>query len=791
VAKIEEQLLSNRTIFLNLSLKERAIGLDDIVKDLSSFFDLPINFWNLSKSTASKVIFRENTVTNHKYLGDYIDKDLEHSPTANRNISSLTKRLQDQKTLTSSPTKTYTAQSFEDIITTLTNVSKRSDRGIFIIENINQLISSKTLDVFQFEQIKTWMIRLTQKSRREKDFYLIILGSSNSEWQFEDIAPTVRLPYLSADEVADLLKEKFAKLKLKDSDKNHLTDKAKHILTGMTAPELNWGIENITNSLKNNNSVQNYIDGLLEYKQKKLKDLGLSFLPPPEINEVGGMDILKQYIDNLEIEFAADQQKYNIPRPQGYVLVGVPGAGKSLVAKVLQQRLAMPMIHIPVEKIKDLGASYLARILELCEANAPNIVYIDELDKVFPGKDLEGKSATTLGVFLTWLQEKQAQCFVLATLNRLDTLPPELIRSGRFSEIFYVGFPQPIERKKIFQIYLKKYDSRYEKNILTDIQWRELIDESIKYTGSEIAAVVEKSYKTKFIERIKARRKLEAQLYEYLEALIPFIQSGYSKQVRETPPSSRIPKGLAPYVASPLRIWNDGASSDFVKHQINFSNLDAEINKIMQELPQLAEQIDELYGQLLEAKETDNLYSQEISQLNKNLNQIINQGYSAIAQEKSLRIINLDNLDAIVSQAMVDLPEQAEKIDQMYYFLTKIQEAITKLDTKPLVIDYETLLDFTIQEIPLFERNVEKVMAIENRARKFCKPVSSKDTSNLIEKEPTFWPEMKPKEVLQIVNFIRGKEAQQDEVEYQPKEKIEEVFNPQSDEYQAENYWAF
>ena len=758
MAKIEEQLLSNRTIFLNLSLKERAIGLDDIVKDLSSFFDLPINFWNLSKSTASKVIFRENTVTNHKYLGDYIDKDLEHSPTANRNISGLTKRLQDQKTLTSSPTKTYTAQSFEDIITTLTNVSKRSDRGIFIIENINQLISSKTLDVFQFEQIKTWMIRLTQKSRREKDFYLIILGSSNSEWQFEDIAPTVRLPYLSADEVADLLKEKFAKLKLKDSDKNHLTDKAKYILSGMTAPELNWGIENITNSLKNNNSVQNYIDGLLEYKQKKLKDLGLSFLPPPEINEVGGMDILKQYIENLEIEFAADQQKYNIPRPQGYVLVGVPGAGKSLVAKVLQQRLAMPMIHIPVEKIKDLGASYLARILELCEANAPNIVYIDELDKVFPGKDLEGKSATTLGVFLTWLQEKQAQCFVLATLNRLDTLPPELIRSGRFSEIFYVGFPQPIERKKIFQIYLKKYDSRYEKNILTDIQWRELIDESIKYTGSEIAAVVEKSYKTKFIERIKARRKLEAQLYKYSEALIPFIQSGYSKQV---------------------------------KHQINFSNLDAEINKIMQELPQLAKQIDELYGQLLEAKETDNLYSQEISQLNKNLNQIINQGYSEIAQEKSLRTINLDNLDAIVSQAMVDLPEQAEKIDKMYYCLTRIQETIRKLDKQPLMIDYETLLDFTIQEIPLFERNVEKVMAIENRARKFCKPVSSKDTSNLIEKEPTFWPEMKPKEVLQIVNSIRGKEAQQDEVEYQPKEKIEEVFNPQSDEYQAENYWAF
>ena len=211
----------------------------------------------------------------------------------------------------------------------------------------------------------------------------------------------------------------------------------------------------------------------------------------------------------------------------------------------------------------------------------------------------------------------------------------------------------------------------------------------------------------------------------------------------------------------------------------------------MQELPQLAEQIDELYGQLLEAKETDSLYSQEISQLNKNLNQIINQGYLAIAQEKSLRTINLDNLDAIVSQAMVDLPEQAEKIDKMYYCLTRIQEAITKLDTKPLVIDYETLLDFTIQEIPLFERNVEKVMAIENRARKFCKPVSSKDTSNLIEKEPTFWPEMKPKEVLQIVNSIRGKEAQQDEVEYQPKEKIEEVFNPQSDEYQAENYWAF
>ena len=502
---------------------------------------------------------------------------------------------------------------------------------------------------------------------------------------YEDIAPATCLPYLTIEEISHILKRKFAQLNLKDSDKDHLIDKAVHIFSGMSKPELIWGIDNITNSLKNDNTVSAYIDGLLEYKKQKLKNLGLNFLPKTNLGEIGGMDVLKQYIDKLEVEFAADARRYNIPIPQGWALVGVPGSGKSFSAKILAQKLSLPMIHLPIEEVKTRGSQYLAKILKLVEANAPNILFLDELEKIFPGEEkLDSETATTLGVFLTWLQEKKAPCFVLATLNRLDTLPPELIRAGRFSEVFYAGFPQPIERKEIFRLHLKSYDARYQEDILSTEQWRELIDQTINFTGAEIAQVVEKAYRQKYLERVKAKKTLETKLYEYSDGLIPLIESGYEQQI--------------------LKIQ---------QNTINFSQLDRDISKIMAELPEIAETIDELYGQLITLNKNLKQSSHaEVKQIQQSLNKIVNQEQIDIIRQINQKTINLDNLDAKVSQAMSDLPELAPKIDLIYLHLCKIRELIQEFATKPLAIDYKTLLRYAESEIPLYERNVDKVMAI-------------------------------------------------------------------------------
>ena len=505
--------------------------------------------------------------------------------------------------------------------------------------------------------------------------------------------------------------------------------KAGHTLSGLSQPELLWGVDSITNSLDEDLDTQTYIERLLEYKQNKLKQLGLSFLPPPEIGEIGGMDLLKENIKKLEIELAADRSKYNIPETDGWVLVGIPGVGKSLSAKVIQIKLSLPMIHIPAEKVKENGPAYLARILKLCEANAPNIVYFDELEKIFPEGNLQSDGTSTLGVFLTWLQEKTAPCFVLATLNRLDNLPPELIRAGRFSEIWYVGFPQPNERREIFNLYLRKYDHRYREDILDLSQWRELIDESIRFTGAEIAQVVEKSYTQKYYEHAQTLNKLKEETYHKSERLIELIKKGYYQKLTTARTNA-----------------------------VNFDHLDRTISKVITELadfPQLTEAINFLYCQF----STANNQATNFSDLKKNLKETIYAGYTTMIDHYEQKIINIDNLDEQISQALVDLaeqPQQVEQIEQLYHYLTETQEKITQLDSQPLEIDYNTLLRFTLEEVPLFERAVEKVMAIENRARKICRPVASKDESDLIDREPSFWPEMRESEALEIIQNIRG-----------------------------------
>ncbi|MGB5770992.1 MAG: hypothetical protein WBM32_14160, partial [Crocosphaera sp.] len=347
---VEENLLTHKTIFLNLSLKERAIGLEQVIKDLGSFFAIDISFWNLTQKKPIKLdikILHNQSLINSTDSGSF--------QTLIEDVSYQSKAVQ-----------------IQEVIDALVDIYHNYDLGIFLIENLNQVLVDKSLDVFQLEQLKTWLIKLAQKSRLSENFYIVLLGSSfDTNWQYKEIAPEVHLPYLSNQEVISLLKDKFSELNLDDEDLDNLLVKSGNLLSGLTLPDLIWGVNNITNSLSTDSSVSQYLAGLLAYKQDKLKLLGLSFLPPPEISQVGGMDLLKEHIANLELEFTADRQRFKIDKSPAWALVGVPGVGKSLTAKVLQMKLALPMIFLPADKIKSGGSSYLAKILALCEANAP------------------------------------------------------------------------------------------------------------------------------------------------------------------------------------------------------------------------------------------------------------------------------------------------------------------------------------------------------------------------------------------------------------------------------------
>ena len=210
-------------------------------------------------------------------------------------------------------------------------------------------------------------------------------------------------------------------------------------------------------------------------------------------------------------------QKPEPPLPKGCLLVGPPGTGKTLAAHVIAKILGFPLVSVDTTAVIAGGASYLKRLLERVEACVPVVLYFDEFDKLFAASNELGEdigSRQILGTLLTWLQDKTSMVFALATLNRLDALPPELTRVGRFDEIFYVGFPQAIERKEILMMHLGRFDMRYQNDdVLTQKEWRIILNKTVNCTGAELARMVEKAARTLFHQG----RKMEIGLGELLE----------------------------------------------------------------------------------------------------------------------------------------------------------------------------------------------------------------------------------------------------------------------------------
>ncbi len=175
--------------------------------------------------------------------------------------------------------------------------------------------------------------------------------------------------------------------------------------------------------------------------------------------DVGGLDLLKDWMDKRTVAFSEKARDYGLPAPKGILLLGVQGCGKSLASKAIASLWRLPLLRMDVGKIFGgiVGQSEenIRKAIRVAESTAPNIVWIDELEKGFSGTQSSGISdggttARVFGTFIAWLQDKTAPCFVVATANDVSALPPELLRKGRFDEIFFVDLPGEPEREEIF-----------------------------------------------------------------------------------------------------------------------------------------------------------------------------------------------------------------------------------------------------------------------------------------------------------------------------------------------------
>jgi len=270
------------------------------------------------------------------------------------------------------------------------------------------------------------------------------------------------------------------------------------------------------------------IELIADEKKRIIKASGaLEYYSPQEtLNEVGGLGLLKEWLCKRETAFGRRARKYGLPAPKGIALIGIPGTGKSLTAKTVASLWRMPLLRF------DLGAvfgSYVGqseencrRALTLAETIAPCVLWIDEIEKALStGQGDGGTSQRVLATMLSWMQEKTKPVFVVATANDVSRLPLELLRRGRFDEIFFLDLPTESERTEILSVHLAKRGRNP-----ADFDLARLARATEGHVGAEIEqAIIEAMYQA-FNDPEQPEREFDtADIAGAVERLVPMSRS--------------------------------------------------------------------------------------------------------------------------------------------------------------------------------------------------------------------------------------------------------------------------
>jgi len=244
------------------------------------------------------------------------------------------------------------------------------------------------------------------------------------------------------------------------------------------------------------------VEVILEEKEQIIKKSGILEFITSEVRmeDVGGLENLKRWLSKRNKSWLDSARKYGLPAPKGVLITGVPGCGKSLISKSISSMWQLPLLRLDMGSIFSgiVGSSEenMRKAIKTAEAISPSILWIDEIEKGFSGVTSSGDSGTSsriFGQFLTWMQEKTSPVFVIATANNISSLPPELMRKGRFDEIFFADLPTLRERKEILKVHMKKRLINPE--VIGDFQLTDEVLESLAlkcegFVGAEIEQLV-------------------------------------------------------------------------------------------------------------------------------------------------------------------------------------------------------------------------------------------------------------------------------------------------------------
>lgn len=273
---------------------------------------------------------------------------------------------------------------------------------------------------------------------------------------------------------------------------------------------------------------------IIEEKNQVIKKTGILEFVKSDLSlaDIGGLENMIRWLQKRNNTWLDSAKRYHIPSPKGVLITGVPGCGKSLTAKAMSAVWHLPLLKLDIGKIYSgiVGSSEenMRRAIRTAEAVAPSILWVDEIEKGFAATGSvsdSGVGSRVFGTFLTWMQDKTAAVFVIATANNIANLPPELLRKGRFDEIFFVDLPTYAERRDIFRVHLKK------RLLHTDIAGSLLVDGDVPgetldtlsgategFVGAEIEQVVISALYEAFFQE---RELMLSDLTEVIANMVP------------------------------------------------------------------------------------------------------------------------------------------------------------------------------------------------------------------------------------------------------------------------------
>ncbi len=381
-------------------------------------------------------------------------------------------------------------------------ISKCNKNAIFIMCDFHVYfgVKGRQIDYNVVRKIRDNIAELkTSKYRKNVIFMapeLLIPETMQKEVSLVD------LPLPSLDEIKTKLEKMLAQNKQIDTTKldESIKEKLCKAALGLTLQET----ENaFALAMVNDGCIdERDLNIILNEKMQVIKKTGiLEFINTDiKLSDIGGLENLKNWLNKRNNSWSEAAKKYCLPAPKGVLITGVPGCGKSLTAKAMSAAWQLPLLKLDFGKIFSgiVGSSEenMRKAIKTAEAVAPSILWVDEIEKSLSGINSNGDSGTSsriFGTFLTWMQEKTAPVFVIATANNISGLPAELLRKGRFDEIFFVDLPTKNERKEIFKLHLEKrlQDKEVASKIeINDELYDKLADLTEGYVGAEIEQIV-------------------------------------------------------------------------------------------------------------------------------------------------------------------------------------------------------------------------------------------------------------------------------------------------------------